>query len=369
MEDFRKELLSKRASIYSNDMVLSIGELVSMYDEDEINLEPAYQRLFRWEMNQKSDFIESILLGYPVPPIFVMQRGDGVWDVIDGLQRLSTIYQFVGILENEDPLEIGDVRILKSLIGKKWESNNPINEIDKATKIDFRRSGIPVNILKYESDPKAKYELFRRINTGSSVLSPAEVRSALILMFNESFFEAMEAYSENSIFNELINISDNQKNKKFDFEIITRFISYRYIDFDEVISRTNIDALIDDTIEKALTDNEIDLFDDLELFKSFINFLSENVSNDYGFKSFNKSTNSYQGQFQWFLFETLVFGLTIQNDFKKIKDTHKDEILETIKDLVSGKDYSDGKNLRVTERIKAANKYASEVFDFGTVLR
>ncbi len=368
MNSLRDELLDKRASIYSTDMVLSIGELISMYQEGEINLEPAYQRLFRWELNQKSDFIESILLGYPVPPIFVMQRVDGVWDVIDGLQRLSTIYQFVGILEEADPLQIGDVRLLKSLIGKLWESEDYSNEIDKATKIDFRRSGIPVNILKYESDPKAKYELFRRINTGSTVLSNAEVRSALILMFNEDFFEYMEDYSNNDQFNDLINISENKKNQKFDLEIISRFIAYRYIDLNAINSGTNIDALIDDTIEQALILDEIDLFKVLDSFKDFIDFLSENVSNVYGFKSYNESVNDYQGQFQWFLFETLVFGLTIKNDFNEIKDTHKNEIIKIIKELKSSKEYNEGKNPRVADRIKIASKYADEVFEFGPIL-
>jgi uncharacterized protein with ParB-like and HNH nuclease domain len=73
-----------------------------LYEQGEIDIHPEFQRFFRWSETQKSMFIESILLGIPIPPIFVSQRADGVWDVIDGLQRLSTIYQLVGILKDED---------------------------------------------------------------------------------------------------------------------------------------------------------------------------------------------------------------------------------------------------------------------------
>ena len=81
---------------------MSVGELISMYEHDELDLHPQFQRFFRWTNLQKSRLIESLLLGIPVPSIFVSQRTDGVWDVIDGLQRLSTILQFVGILKDEN---------------------------------------------------------------------------------------------------------------------------------------------------------------------------------------------------------------------------------------------------------------------------
>jgi len=103
MDDYknlREELIEKRSSIYSYNVNMSVGELISMYDDGEINLEPAFQRLFRWSEEQESNFIESVLLGYPIPSIFVLQREDGIWDVIDGVQRLSTIYHFVGTLRD-----------------------------------------------------------------------------------------------------------------------------------------------------------------------------------------------------------------------------------------------------------------------------
>ena len=96
------EITRRRQEIFSDGYSMSVGELISMYEHDELDLHPQFQRFFRWTNLQKSRLIESLLLGIPVPSIFVSQRTDGVWDVIDGLQRLSTILQFVGILKDEN---------------------------------------------------------------------------------------------------------------------------------------------------------------------------------------------------------------------------------------------------------------------------
>ena len=106
---------------------MSIGEWISLYQGDDLDIHPEFQRFYRWSDQQKSDLIESILLGIPLPPIFVSQRQNGVWDVIDGLQRLSTIFQFVGILKNAEeeqvePLELLKTVYLPSLDGMVWES-------------------------------------------------------------------------------------------------------------------------------------------------------------------------------------------------------------------------------------------------------
>ena len=122
------EVKARRKEIRSDGYPMSIGELISMYRDDELDMHPEFQRYFRWTPEQKSRLVESILLGIPIPSIFVSQREDGVWDVIDGLQRLSTLLELVGILKNEDgetlrPLTLKRTQYLPSLEGKKWEDD------------------------------------------------------------------------------------------------------------------------------------------------------------------------------------------------------------------------------------------------------
>ena len=105
------EIDSMRKEIRTDGYGMSIGEWISLYENKEIDIHPEFQRFYRWSEIQKSNLIESILLGIPIPPIFVSQRKDGVWDVIDGLQRLSTLYQFVGVLKDENGNNVESIKL------------------------------------------------------------------------------------------------------------------------------------------------------------------------------------------------------------------------------------------------------------------
>ena len=96
----QNEIDKMRKQIKTDSYPMSIGELANLYRDGDLNINPIYQRLFRWDIAQQSALIESILLGIPVPPIYVYQDGEGRWNLIDGLQRLSTIFKFMGVLHN-----------------------------------------------------------------------------------------------------------------------------------------------------------------------------------------------------------------------------------------------------------------------------
>jgi uncharacterized protein with ParB-like and HNH nuclease domain len=198
----QEEIDKTRQDIRTDSYSMSIGEWISLYEQNDINIHPEFKRFFRWSDYQKSAFIESILLGIPIPPIFVSQREDGVWDVVDGVQRLSTIYEFVGLLKKED-LELEEeleekgkgkrksmialekTTYLPSLKGKKWDdSNDKENSLTQAQRLLIKRSKIAVNIVEKESDEMIKYELFQRLNTGGSIATPQEVRNCILLMLN-----------------------------------------------------------------------------------------------------------------------------------------------------------------------------------------
>lgn len=100
--DLQQEIDARRAEIRTDEYAMSIGEWISLYENKELDIHPEFQRFFRWSIWQKSRLIESILLGIPIPTIFVSQRKDGVWDVVDGLQRLSTIFNRILVSLNHD---------------------------------------------------------------------------------------------------------------------------------------------------------------------------------------------------------------------------------------------------------------------------
>jgi hypothetical protein len=202
----QEEIDKTRAEIRSDGYAVSIGEWLSIYEKGELDIHPEFQRFFRWSPRQKSRLIESLLLGIPIPQIFVAQLPDGVWDVVDGLQRLSTIFEFAGILQDEQkktmlPLTLEPTTYLPSLGGRRWEDeNNPDQSLTMTQRLLIKRAKINVSIILKESDEMAKYELFQRLNTGGSMLSDQEVRNSLLVMMNLPLYKWIRALSRDHNF-------------------------------------------------------------------------------------------------------------------------------------------------------------------------
>lgn len=179
VDTLQSEIDLYRKQIRSDSYLMSIGEWISLYEQEEIEICTEFPKTFRWSDYQKTAFIESILMGIPIPPIFVYQRKDGIWEVIDGLQRLSTIYQFVGILKDENgnlipPLTLRASEYLPSLTGKIWKDkehlDGSIQGLTSSQRLLIKKAKINVQIVLSESNNQLKYDLFQRLNT--SLINP-----------------------------------------------------------------------------------------------------------------------------------------------------------------------------------------------------
>jgi Protein of unknown function DUF262 len=136
----KNEIETAKRLVNTDTVQITIGEIASMYNERELDIIPEFQRLFRWTIEKKSAFIESLLIGIPVPPAFAYENGDGTWELIDGLQRISTILEFMGILRDpDDPDRLRFSRLtgskyLPSLDGIVWD--NPSGVPDAGEPLD-----------------------------------------------------------------------------------------------------------------------------------------------------------------------------------------------------------------------------------------
>ena len=234
-----EEIAERRAEIRSDGYPMSIGELINLYRDNELDIHPEFQRFFRWSDEQKSRLIESILLGIPLPSVFVSQREDGVWDVIDGLQRLSTIFQLVGILKDEEgqavpPLVLKKTKYLPSLDGMKWENDDPSTTIGSENQLLVRRSKIDVKIVLRESSESSKYELFQRLNTGGSQLSDQELRNVILIMVNPEAYRWLMDLSKDVNFDTCIALSDRSISEQYNVELALRFLVFRQFEVDPI---------------------------------------------------------------------------------------------------------------------------------------
>src|SRR5262245_7526250 len=109
--DLESQVDSRRKQIHTDRLSMSIGELEALYGRGELDIHPKFQRVLRWSNTQKTRLIESLLLRIPMPPIFVAQDENGNWDVVDGVQRLGTCFEFLGILKDEKGADVPSLEL------------------------------------------------------------------------------------------------------------------------------------------------------------------------------------------------------------------------------------------------------------------
>jgi Protein of unknown function DUF262 len=342
VDTLQAEIDKKRQEIRPENYSMSIGEWVSLYQQKEVEIHPEFQRFFRWNDYQKTKLIESIILGFPIPPIFVSQREDGVWDVVDGLQRLSTIYQFMGILRDEKgnlvpPLKLKSTKYLPSFENKVWESSDgqedSISTLSLAQRLLIKRTKINVNILQKESDPSAKYELFQRLNTGGSTANAQEVRSCIIVSINPSLYEWMKDLSENADFQACITLNEKSLVEKYDLEILSRFLVLRTIDLEVMSGLGDVETFFTDNMVKIAENQSYDLEEEALAFRTTFAALNESMSWE-SFRKYDAGKNKFSGGFLLAPFETIALGIAYNH-----KHVTSQNLREKIISLWSNSEY------------------------------
>jgi hypothetical protein len=316
-DELQSEIDQKRQEIRSDHYSTSIGEWISLYQQGEIEIHPEFQRFFRWSDYQKTKLIESILLGIPIPPIFVSQREDGIWDVVDGLQRLSTIYEFVGILKNEDgkkfpPLTLQKTKYLPSLTDKVCEDkehpNGSIKGLTPAQRLLIKRAKIDVNILLKESDSFAKYELFQRLNTGGSVATSQELRNCILVALNPTLYRWIKQLSENEDFQICISLNEKSIDEQYDVEILCRFLVLRTIDESVLSKISDVDTFFTEKIQEIASNSSFNMEEEQAAFEKTFQILAECTAGD-SFRKYDVKKQKFSSGFMLAPFEAIALGI------------------------------------------------------------
>lgn len=225
-----EEYLEKNSRAKDKDSYsMSVRELINMYEDGLVNLSPVYQRKFRWDNLKSSKLIESIFLSIPLPPIFVSVR-NGQWDIVDGVQRVSSILWFCGKLKEKieedkeekfklrSPLKLTGLEILEALNNHDYSSlkNNYSKEIFKY--FDMKR--LDVTLLT-SNDVEAEYDLFNRLNTGGITLSSQEIRNFLMVKLNSKFYDELVKISKLDVVKKVLGISKKQDAEDYGMELLT----------------------------------------------------------------------------------------------------------------------------------------------------
>jgi hypothetical protein len=187
----RQELADQRRKVDFDTYDVTVDELIRRVGRKRIDIAPVYQRQFRWDKARQSRLIESVLLGIPVPPLFMATNSsEGVqdkWEVVDGLQRLLSLVNFAGDSETRAAASISDGPLVLAGLDKLARFDGcSYTELPEDVQSFLLDRPMKVVVLNDKSQLQVRYDLFERLNTGGITLTPQEIRESV---FRGDFME------------------------------------------------------------------------------------------------------------------------------------------------------------------------------------
>ena len=272
MADIVEQIDQRIGEVRTESLDLSFGEIVNLHAQEELIIHPECQRLFRWSDEQKSRLVESVLLELPIPQIFVIENENGVLELIDGLQRVSTIIQFMDADKLAlTPLTLQGCDLIEGLNGLKF------HDFPLSLRLRLKRSSVRTIVIKRQSKSFLRYEMFKRLNTGGSALAPQEIRNCSARMLGDggnkfySFLQNCAQFEPFKICTETISQTDLEK--KGDEELVLRFFTLKNAKY---LFRGSVLDWLDDYMESVLLERmKFDYDKELEAFQSLFKYLAE----------------------------------------------------------------------------------------------
>jgi len=323
----------KRASVRSLD--LSFNELSDMNKTGELLVSPAYQRLFRWSTAKQSQFIESVILEMPIPQIYVIEIAEDQWELIDGLQRLSTYLHFRGELQlpGTDP-EINKGDFLELVACDIVPALNGLTFDMMTTSIQHRvkRATLRVDVVRRESNPRFAYHMFKRLNTGGEQLSNQEARNCSIRLLGTKFVDFADSLVLDPAFMKCTeDITDEFRNRMGEAELVLRFFAFKnnlgdYVHDIDTFLTDYLERVTDQTSAEALP---FDYVREEAVFRKTFRIISATLEA----KAFSRWVGGkYAGGFSMGHFE--AFSIGIASVIDNVPDTPDTNELEKIKNAL-----------------------------------
>jgi hypothetical protein len=217
-EDESLDLGRDERRLFTQPMDLSVEPLVARIDRDSLILQPEFQREYVWSSNKASLLIESILMRIPLPVVYFAETLDSDWEVVDGQQRLTSLYSFVrGHFPDKSAFKLGRLQVLSELRSKSFKE---LSRADQNTILNYTLRAV---VLQKDSHPDLKFEVFERLNCGSVQLTDAELRNC---MYRGPYNDMLSELSNNEYLLKIRRASAPHKRME-DRQIILRFLAMK----------------------------------------------------------------------------------------------------------------------------------------------
>jgi hypothetical protein len=218
MSKIEQQLVNEQRTIDYDTKEFTVELLVQKFESGDFFI-PVYQRAFVWNKERQSKFIESVLLGLPIPFMFMADTADGRLEIVDGAQRLNTLVSFMS-----DKLRLNALEVLGELDGCNYSNLPP------AQQRKFKNRTLRMIVLSDKTTPASKFSIFERINTTSDPLKSSELRKGA---YSGPFYNLLDECAGQSDFILLCPVGVGPARRGERHELVLRFFAYaeRYLDF------------------------------------------------------------------------------------------------------------------------------------------
>lgn len=234
VETISDQLDREKRSVAYDVYDMTVRQLIDMVASETINVAPDYQRHFVWDPERESELIESILLGIPVPSLYMAANRDGRWEVVDGVQRLSTLLHFTGAADQLLRLGKAKPLVLTGLKRLTLFNDLTFDKMPQPNQLYFLLRPLRVTTLNDRSDFGVRYDLFERLNTGGVKLHDQEIRNSV---FRGRFRDLIGTLAVMPEFRTVVKLPKNEQASASYEECVLRFFAFseRYEMFDHSV--------------------------------------------------------------------------------------------------------------------------------------
>ena len=371
MADLISDVERHRREVVTDSYTITWNEAVALYQKKNIHIDPDYQRMFRWTLDQQTQFIESLLLNIPTPPLFFAEDKSGTFELIDGLQRFSTLLKFF----SSEVFQKSKLRIKE---GKKESVNNirvpttlrkgPILGTLEGITLEtmpeqlvrtVRYARIQIILLKKESDPRTRYTVFHRLNRSGSPLSDQEIRNSAARLFSNTFADALRTIAKTQDARRAMHLSHKQRQTMIGEEMVLRLLAFNH---SKEPLEHDVSQYLDDFMYVASTEKFVFTKDIEERLTDLFRIIAKAYQKGEAFKALRDGKP--KGGFSTNIFDAVASG--IYNNLPKIKAWAPKKVQERIRTLQEShelKEYSGaGSNTRkkMLGRVTLGTKWFSK---------
>ncbi|MDM3853115.1 MAG: DUF262 domain-containing protein [Aphanizomenon gracile PMC649.10] len=337
-----------KADIDIREEPQTVFELMRKYDNGKLIIDPEFQRNLVWTLEKRSKFIESVILNFPIPPWYVNQTVEGKYIIVDGLQRTSTLHQFIN-----DQFKLTGLEALTNLNGYIFSELKELPG-DYQTRIEDKK--LNIYLIKPSVQAKVVYDIFNRINTGGTNLERQEVRNCI---FSGKSTKLIKELSETDYFQKAIDYGISATRMK-DREVILRYLAFRIFDYEQDYQND-----LSDFVENAMKKINLMPNEEIDALKNDFKRVMNLTFEFFGNKNFRLPAGKSRGRINIAIFESVSHFFSVNNnkfleDNKKSIQDNFDKLLEN-PEYIDAVKYATNSKKKVIIRFKLAQEILGNV--------